>query len=167
MSEIVSMKNSTRVEFSAPELKGQLPGQTSLFVEGYAEEPQEQGQDEPENSKRLEFSGEETPEEEPEKFQTFGKTDEDPFVGLPQETEIYADKLVKESRELSEECSIPNEIVPYDVQVRVHKRQAIVYIETMATEDTLEDVEHFFNVAIKQLVVMRAYKLKSLKGAKK
>ena len=88
-------------------------------------------------------------------------------MGLPQETEIYADKLVKESRELSEECNIPNEIVPYDVQVRVNKRQAISYIETMATEDTFETVEHFFNVAIKRLVVMRAYKLQALKGAKK
>lgn len=144
-------------EISAPELNGQLPGQTSLFVEGYIDEPQEQEEAE-ETSEKFQMS---------EKFQLTEKTDENPFVGLPQETEIYADKLVKESRELSEECSIPNEIVPYDVQVRVHKRQAISYIETMATEDTLEDVEHFFNVAIKRLVVMRAYKLQALKGAKK
>ncbi len=162
--EEAERENSKRLE-SAPELKGQLPGQTSLFVEGYAEEPQEQDDEQEENSKRLEFSGEEPPTEEPAQLQTFGVVAENPFEGLPKETKIYADELVKSSREKSNEYGT-TDIVPADVQMRVHKRSAISYIEVMSMAENAEGVEHFFNVAINRLVAMRAYKLLELKGKK-
>lgn len=159
-------ENSRRLENSAPELNGQLPGQTSLFMEGYIDEPQEQGQDEPENSRRLEFSEEETPEEEPQKFQTSGKTDENPFVGLPQETEIYADKLLKDMKAQAVEV-FPDEVFPIENQMNIHKRNALSYIEIMEKATYAEGVDHFFDMAIKRLVAMRACKLQALKGAKK
>ena len=113
---------------------------------------------EAENSRRLENS-------EPEKFQTFGKIEEDPFEDLPKEAEIYADELVKDARAKSNEYGT-TDIVPADVQMRVHKRQALSYIETMSQAETAEVVENFFNVAIRRLVSMRAYKLLELKGKK-
>ena len=145
-------ENSRRLENSAPELNGQLPGQTSLFVEGYAEEPQEQGQDEV--------------EETPQKFQTSGKTDENPFEGLPQETEIYADKL---SRDMKAQpfTVTPEEIIPSENQMRIHKRSALSYIDIIEKSENIEGVDHFFEMAIKRLVAMRACKLQALKGAKK
>ena len=159
-------ENSRRLENSAPELNGQLPGQTSLFVEGYAEEPQEQGQDEPENSRRLEFSEEETLDEETQKFQTSGKTDENPFEGLPQETEIYADKLVKDMKAQAVEVA-PDEVLPSENQMRIHKRSALSYIDIIERLENIEGVDHFFDMAIKRLVAMRACKIQALKGAKK
>ena len=158
-------ENSTRVEFSAPELKGQLPGQTSLFVEGYAEEPSEESGEIKENSRQSGKTEEETPiiasVEIPDSLENV----ENPFEGLPKETEIYADALVKSSREKSNGYET-NDIVPADVQMRVHKGQAISYIEIMEKATYAEGVDHFFEVAIKRLVAMRACKLQALKGKK-
>lgn len=142
--EQAERENSRRLENSAPELKGQLPGQTSLFVEGIAEEPSEA----------------------PQKFQTSGILEEsEPFAGLPVETEIYAQALVQESREKSDDI-VPEELLA-DVQMRSHKRQAVSYVEIMEKAETKEGVERFFENAIKRLVAMRAYKLLGLKEGKK
>ena len=143
--EEAEAENSKRLE-SAPELNGQLPGQTSLFVEGYAEEPQE------------------------EKLQTFGVfeqvQDENPFEGLPAETEIYADMLVKDMKAQAVEVA-PDEVFPSENQMRIHKRQAVSYIDVIERSENIEGVDHFFDMAIKRLVAMRACKLQALKGAKK
>ena len=167
-------QNSKRLESVAPELVGQLPGQTSIFVEGIAEEPFE------ENSKRLEFSEEETPPEtvdvapigaevdgeEPSESEKGSKrlesSETDPFAGLPGEAGIYAQGLVKDSRAESNEYGTVD-IIPAEIQMRIHKRQAISYVEDMSLVSTAENVERFFENAIKRLVAMRAYKLKMLK----
>ncbi len=141
-------------EISAPELNGQLPGQTSLFVEGYLEEPQEQEEETPEKFQTS------------EKFQLTEKTDENPFEGLPQETEIYADMLVKDCRAEAVEV-VPDEVFPSENQMNIHKRSALSYIEIMANSTYAEGVDHFFEITIKRLVAMRACKLQALKGAKK
>lgn len=139
-------EDSRRLENSAPELKGQLPGQTSIFVEGIIEEPAE--------------------EESSEKFQTSGILEEapaeDPFAELPKETAIYAENLVKDMRAESD-AIIPCEVVPSDLQMRIHKNSVLDYVGIIEKAETKEGVERFFENAIKRLVAMRAYKLKELK----
>lgn len=175
--EEAERENSRRLENSAPELAGQLPGQTSLFVEGYVEEPTEEIEEPNENSRRLENL-------EAEKFQTSGKTEEDegvteiktaekvdeteedPFGGLPKETAIYAEKLLKDARAKSNAIE-PCEEIPADIQMRVHKRQTVSYIEIIAMAKDAEGVDRFFDNAIKRLVAMRAYKLLSLQQEEK
>ena len=142
--EQAERENSRRLENSAPELKGQLPGQTSIFVEGIAE----------------------APSEKPEKFQTSGILEEapaeDPFAELPKETAIYAENLVKDMRAESD-AIIPCEVVPSELQMRIHKNSVLDYVGIIEKAETKEGVERFFENAIKRLVAMRAYKLKELK----
>ena len=141
-------RESRRLENSAPELVGQLPGQTSLFVEGIAEEPSEA----------------------PQKFQTSGILEEapaeDPFAELPKETAIYAENLVKDMRAESD-AIVPCEAVPSDLQMRIHKNSVLDYVGIIEKAETKEGVERFFENAIKRLVAMRAYKLLALKEGKK
>lgn len=168
--EEVERENSTRVENSAPELNGQLPGQTSLFVEGYAEEPTEEIEATAENSTRVEKTDEDVAEfeaaETVETVEEAEEADEDPFDDLPKETAIYAEKLVEDARAKSNAIE-PCEEIPADIQMRVHKRRTISYIEIIAMAKEAEGVERFFDNAIKRLVAMRAYKLLSLKQEEK
>lgn len=146
--EQAERENSRRLESSAPELVGQLPGQTSIFVEGIAE----------------------APSEKPEKFQTSGILEEapaeDPFAELPKETAIYAQALVQES--LVQHVEIyADELFPSENQMNIHKRQALSYIEIMGQAKNAEGVDNFFEKTIKRLVAMRACKLQALKVGKK
>ena len=155
------------LENSAPELNGQLPGQTSLFVEGYLEEPQEQGLEEVENSRQSGKMEGETPISAFLKIpNSLENLDENPFEGLPAETEIYADKLVKDMKAQAVEVA-PDEVFPSENQMRIHKGQAVSYIDLIERSENIEGVDHFFDMAIKRLVAMRACKLQALKGAKK
>lgn len=129
-------ENSRRLENSAPELKGQLPGQTSFFVEGYVKEPDE-------------------PQEEPQKFQTSGISEEELEIN-----EVLKAAKAKSDSYQAFSCS------PYN-RVHSNKMLAVGNIELLEKEDKRSMIDFFFNEAIRNLAIMRRYKLRELEEKEK